>query len=190
MAGQEGVKQPYLLGLDSQLVSWPLRPSGPSGLTDTTPCSICPQAKSPRGSRLLPLWACWVGVDPLSVPRRPAGWEKALHWAGRPAGGWLRSSSGRRREGLSSRGWSEPPHADGFREARGPARGHTVSQCREQDSHPGPAHCFAPWLQLTNSFIQSILGEGLLCAYCVETLGTRQHPCPSAGEREWRGWSL
>ena len=84
--GQEGVKQFCLLGLDTQLVSWPPRPTRPSGLTEATPpCSICPKAKSPGGGRLLPLWACRGGraLGCLS-PGSRACWERAYHWAGCP----------------------------------------------------------------------------------------------------------
>lgn len=83
--GQEGVKQCCLPGLDSQLVSQPLGPTRPSGLTDTTLCPICPKAKSPGGDCLLPLRACRGGRGPccLSLGGQ-ASWEGAPHWADCP----------------------------------------------------------------------------------------------------------
>lgn len=62
--GQEGVKQRCLLGPDLQLVSWPFRPTRPSGLTDATRCSICPKAKSPGGGLCGPRGGCGPAVSP------------------------------------------------------------------------------------------------------------------------------
>lgn len=72
--GQEGVKQLCLLGPDLQLVSWPFRPTRPSGLTDATRCSICPKAKSPGGGLCGHMGWVWTGCLSLAGQAR---WGRA-----------------------------------------------------------------------------------------------------------------
>ena len=70
-------------------MSWPLKAARPSGLADVTPRSICPEAKSPGGGCLLPLWACWGGHGPAVCP-----WEAGRLGKGPPLAGCLEGVAG------------------------------------------------------------------------------------------------